>query len=600
MNASGTLGGGNVTNNSQLIFNRPDSHVVTNAIAGGGQLLARRGETTLLNTTVTNTRLYVLDSYIPSGNAILNISNSFVDIKATTYNNCSIGLSTNTATTGIVNMVSGMLRATNELWIAAGAAGNSRGVINLIGGDILVHSWTAVGCGNGGVNNYGELNISGGTWSNIGPNHVSIASFVGNTGRVTVSGGRLYAQNNIYVAEGGVGYLNVSGGTVEPNVLSIGQVAGGNGRVDISGGSITSRTTVLAGNAANTIATIVQTGGVLVATTQLILGNAANTIATLYQSGGSITANGGDDMLAADTGAYAYVHSSAGTFTVNQNFQIGSRGIGEMDILGTSAATAGAGYPVVGRYVGARGVLDVSGGSFTHNVAGTFLIIGEQGYGIVNVRGSGTVTVHSARTADGLRIAHNLGTGIVSIATGGTVIAPAVSRAADARNIGTLNFNGGTLRANNNNVAFMPNLSAANIHSAGAKLDDGGFAITIAQPLLAPSGQGITNIPVLTGGAGATKARPMSRSSAAAAATPPHSRRLTSPSWSADQHPHDGPRHRLHQLPRHHACRRRICHRSNARNAGLDRQHIRRPHEAWRGFVYACNGFRIRIPARQP
>ena len=45
-------------------------------------------------------------------------------------------------------------------------------------------------------------------------------------------------------------------------------------------------------------------------------------------------------------------------------------------------------------------------------------------------------------------------------------------------------------------------MTAANVYSGGAVIDDGGFAITIPQLLLAPAGNGVTSIPVLTGGAG--------------------------------------------------------------------------------------------------
>jgi autotransporter-associated beta strand protein len=59
----------------------------------------------------------------------------------------------------------------------------------------------------------------------------------------------------------------------------------------------------------------------------------------------------------------------------------------------------------------------------------------------------------------------------------------------------TNNFNGGTLKANTNNASFLPALTGltANVKSGGAKIDDGGFAITIAQPLIHDSALGTTN-----------------------------------------------------------------------------------------------------------
>jgi len=65
-----------------------------------------------------------------------------------------------------------------------------------------------------------------------------------------------------------------------------------------------------------------------------------------------------------------------------------------------------------------------------------------------------------------------------------------------------LNFNGGTLMAGTGTATFLQGLTAATIYSGGAVIDDGGNAITIAQPLLAPTGNGVSSIPVATGGAG--------------------------------------------------------------------------------------------------
>jgi autotransporter-associated beta strand protein len=50
----------------------------------------------------------------------------------------------------------------------------------------------------------------------------------------------------------------------------------------------------------------------------------------------------------------------------------------------------------------------------------------------------------------------------------------------------TNNFNGGTLKAGANNTSFLPNLSGLTtlVKSGGAKIDDNGFAIMIAAPLL--------------------------------------------------------------------------------------------------------------------
>jgi autotransporter-associated beta strand protein len=58
------------------------------------------------------------------------------------------------------------------------------------------------------------------------------------------------------------------------------------------------------------------------------------------------------------------------------------------------------------------------------------------------------------------------------------------------------------LQASAANTSFMTGLGSAYIYSGGATINNNGFAITIAQPLLAPTGNGVNGIASFTGGAG--------------------------------------------------------------------------------------------------
>jgi autotransporter-associated beta strand protein len=91
-------------------------------------------------------------------------------------------------------------------------------------------------------------------------------------------------------------------------------------------------------------------------------------------------------------------------------------------------------------------------------------------------------------------------TGIVNL-LGGTLTVNQVTKP-NGTATGRLNFNGGTLMAGAASATFMQGLTAATIYGGGAFIDDGGFAITIAQPLLAPAGNGVSSIPVATHGLG--------------------------------------------------------------------------------------------------
>jgi autotransporter-associated beta strand protein len=66
---------------------------------------------------------------------------------------------------------------------------------------------------------------------------------------------------------------------------------------------------------------------------------------------------------------------------------------------------------------------------------------------------------------------------------GGTLTVPQII---SSLNTGShaFNFDGGTLKPTGNNATFMQGLTVANVRFGGAMIDDGGFDITIAQPLV--------------------------------------------------------------------------------------------------------------------
>ncbi len=100
--------------------------------------------------------------------------------------------------------------------------------------------------------------------------------------------------------------------------------------------------------------------------------------------------------------------------------------------------------------------------------------------------GTETFDLHnSTRTATWTMLSLNGGT----LAVGGFV-----KTKTGATQFTTNNFNGGMLRANQDNASFLPALSGltANVQAGGGRIDDGGFAITIAAPLRHDSALGAT------------------------------------------------------------------------------------------------------------
>jgi autotransporter-associated beta strand protein len=149
----------------------------------------------------------------------------------------------------------------------------------------------------------------------------------------------------------------------------------------------------------------------------------------------------------------------------------------------------------------------MTGGQF--NVAGTVasvLSVGtNRGLGHMNI--TGTAEVNLAAAVDFRLCSNQTGTlgyfGEVNLA-GGTLSTRRVTSPDIGGDVygGVFNFNGGVLKAIQDETTFMQNLKAvsnptpgaAYVYPGGAVIDTNTFNITIAQPLLEPVGQGVTSI----------------------------------------------------------------------------------------------------------
>jgi fibronectin-binding autotransporter adhesin len=328
----------------------------------------------------------------------------------------------------------------------------------------------------GGLAGAGTVNVNAGS---LIVNSAGSTSFTGTftgTGNLTKLGAGTLTVGGVGTSQ--LGSLTVNGGTlaltsagptnVSGNVI-LGATAGTSGRLTLSAGTLT-------------------TGGAL------IVGDGGN--GSFIQSGGTATINGaGADIRVANiAGSTGYLQVSGGAFNTNNHFQIGASGSGVMDVTG-GTVTAVNGFPVIGRFGGGIGVLNVLGGVFQDTNGGTNLIDGEDGNGTLNVGGTGVVKV-----ASDFRIgANGGGVGTVNLLTGGTIEAPSIS---NPSGIANFNFNGGTLRATSSSGTFLQGLDAATIYAGNAVIDTNGNNPTITQTLLAATGNGVSSIPLLTGGSG--------------------------------------------------------------------------------------------------
>ncbi len=240
-------------------------------------------------------------------------------------------------------------------------------------------------------------------------------------------------------------------------------------------------------------ANIVQDAGKLQVTGVVRIGNTANECSTVVQNGGGFS--GGGSVYFASKGSTKYFLKS-GSFSVGEHFYfgdgescdallelsdgslsvkkctyIGSSGKGVFTQVGGDCQCGS--WTAIGRYGTGVGVCTVSGGKFSVTAYG--LNIGEQGHGTLNVTGEGYVKVPSG---DGIKIGDKEnGSGSLNLSGNGVIETRFIKK-----NNGKVNgviFDGGTLKALVNDVAFLNNLGVIELKSGGVVIDTQGKNIRI-------------------------------------------------------------------------------------------------------------------------
>ncbi len=213
--------------------------------------------------------------------------------------------------------------------------------------------------------------------------------------------------------------------------------------------------------------------------------NNTRAIGTVNQTGGTLTVtNTGDGYFIiggrASSLATGIYNLSGGSVTANTNVRIGGYGTGTLNQTGGAFNTAS--YLSIGRFSGSTGAVNVSGGTLNQSNASLSLIVGEAGSGTMNISGSGNV-IAAGQVILGL----TGGTGTLNL-NGGMLTTTQISK---GTGIGSIYFDGGTLRASVNKTTFLPNSIPTTIEDGGAIVDTNGFNITIASPLLHDPGLGV-------------------------------------------------------------------------------------------------------------
>jgi fibronectin-binding autotransporter adhesin len=194
-------------------------------------------------------------------------------------------------------------------------------------------------------------------------------------------------------------------------------------------------------------------------------------------STGIINVNGGTLNI---TGTYIQIGDSGGTGIINQSG-------------GTVNAEASGDF-ILGNQTNAAGILNISGGTF--NIPDN-AYVGFRGAGIWNISSNGTIVAGTVNMTRNHSDAPNA-SGTINLNSGGTLVMDneAMGNAATGQT-GAINFNGGLLTAAADSTSFIsppasPSVLTATVQAGGAIINDGGYAITISQPLVHDSALGTT------------------------------------------------------------------------------------------------------------
>ncbi|MEO7098306.1 MAG: autotransporter-associated beta strand repeat-containing protein [Luteolibacter sp.] len=412
--------------------------------------------------------------------------------------NAGLNVDITAAQTGALNIDSGTNTGTlrmNALTVAAGAGafsiGNGVNSFNLtMGGAAGTHTWTnnssnaatigsdvIVGRGGNGLH---VLAVAGsGDWNF---NTAFTSQDASNNWAITKAGTGVMNLTATNVLTGGLtvsnGTARLTGTNTSVGQISAGTVASQNGVLFMDGGTLNASKTTSPGLAIGTVASsagFVKFGstGALSTVSELHLGRGVGAYAAMTVGAGN-TVTSGSWLVVALNNDRGVLNQTGGAITVSANrMTIGAGGNGSV------------------------GLANLAGGTFTSN-AGVF--VGENGTGTLNISGSAAVSmgnVQFAGSATSLAGSVNL--------LGGTLTTGSITKGASTANgVYQMNFNGGTLKPTASSPTFFSSLAntSAYVMGGGANIDTNGFDITVAQPLLAPTGSGVVTPTVATPGSG--------------------------------------------------------------------------------------------------
>ncbi|MCX6890371.1 MAG: autotransporter-associated beta strand repeat-containing protein [Verrucomicrobia bacterium] len=239
------------------------------------------------------------------------------------------------------------------------------------------------------------------------------------------------------------------------------------------------------------------------------IGFGTNAVGVIKLSNGNYAKTGTGSACSFNLGSgsgktnYGAFLMSGGNAMLGGEFNMARDGAGASALVSLSGGTLScSNYATVGRE--GLGVFDISGGIFVRgsSALNRFYMGRTAGqFAQVTIRGTGTANFDDNAGFYFANSATPVLAGVVNLMAGGTFISRVgITWNANPGSLGHFNFNGGTLQASGSSATYWNGLwTACYIYSGGATIDSQGNNITIAQPFLVPTGNGVTSI---TGGTG--------------------------------------------------------------------------------------------------
>ena len=247
----------------------------------------------------------------------------------------------------------------------------------------------------------------------------------------------------------------------------------------------------------------------------LQLGTANGAVGAVYNQGTLAVAgasNVSNFMLGASVGGYGYYRHDTPIQTTITETGIGGAYNGDavMDVM-SGVVTNSTYFQLNRAYSGYQSAeLNVWGGSLImpNNNANAHLFYSGTTYGtgIINVANGGLLgSAGTSTELDLIKASTSASTlSVLNILSGGTVQATRI-KASQSAGLALVNFNGGTLKANyntGNQLLGYGSVDRVTLYAGGATVDTDNKNASITLPLLAPTGNGVTYIPLTANGVG--------------------------------------------------------------------------------------------------